>query len=43
MACKHDVIMLVLIIAKYPLPQKLFQYGTVYNRIILAMFYFILL
>ena len=41
MTFKHDVIMLVLIIAKYRLQQKLFQYGSdVYNRIILAMFYY---
>ena len=43
MAFKHDVIMLVLIIAKYSLGQELFKYGTVYNQITLAMLFFILL
>ena len=40
MTFKHDVIILVLIIAKYRLRQELFQCGTVYNRITLAMFLF---
>ena len=40
MTFKHDGIMLVLIIAKYRLQQKIFYYGTEYNRIILAMFFY---
>ena len=40
MAFKHDVIMLVLIIVKYRLRQDLFEYGTVYNRITLAVFFY---
>ena len=40
MSFKHDV-MLVLIIAKYRLRQELFYYGTVYNRVTLAMFFFL--
>ena len=40
MTFKHDVIMLVLIIARYRLLQELFYfYGTMYERIILAMFF----
>ena len=39
MTFKHEA-MLVLIIAKYRLRQELSQYGFVYNRIILAIFFF---
>ena len=39
MTFKHEA-MLVLIIAKYRLRQELSQHGFVYNRIILAIFFF---
>ena len=39
MTFKH-IVMLVLIIAKYRLRQKLFFYDTVNNRQILAMFFY---
>ena len=40
MTSKHDVIMLVLINVKVPFNIKIILYGTVYNRIILATFYY---
>ena len=40
MTFKYDVIMFVLIIAKYRLRQEFFEYGTVQNRIIFAMFFY---
>ena len=40
MTSKQDVIKLVLIIAKHRLRQELLKFGTVYGRIILAMFFY---
>ena len=39
----YSIVRLILIIAKYRLRQELFKYGTVYNRIVFAMFFFMLL
>ena len=40
MTFKYDVIMFVLIIAKYRLRQEFFEYGTVQNRIIFPMCFY---
>ena len=40
MTSKHDVIRHVLINVKVPFNTKIILYGTVYNRIILATFYY---